>query len=130
MKKKNANFNKLDQKNYFGLANYFFGKFGNIPAWLSLQWDSVHVSLKRVKENCFFWLGASSIQVSIYHFFFFFLFFYIPNEKNCTLSSGQVVLIIQRSFEAKSLSFKNVLFVLFTWMGQGPGVKYRRNRAI
>jgi len=36
------------------LANYFFGKFGNIPAWLSLQWDSVHVSLKRVKENCFF----------------------------------------------------------------------------
>lgn len=99
METEKKNFNTLNQKNYFGLANYFFGKFGNIPAWLSVQWDSVHVSLKRVKENCFFWLGASSIQVSIYHFLFLFFFsFYIPNEKNCTFSSGQVFLIIQRSF--------------------------------
>ena len=86
---------------------------------------------KKGERKLFFWLGASSIQVSIYHFFVsFFFFFYIPNEKNCTFSSGQVVLIIQRSFKAKSLSFKNGLFVLFTWMGQGSDVKYRRNRAI
>ena len=99
LKKKNANFNTLNKKNYFGWLIIFFGKFGNIPAWLSLQLDSVHVSLKKGERKLSFLarcLQYSSLDLSF--FCFFFLFFYIPNEKNCTFSSGQVVLIIQRYF--------------------------------